>query len=331
MLTIRQQEIYDKIKDTSNNEYDSSDILNGLIAPILKESYGWDRENIKDVKTLNATTLLLLDNSKAIIQLISVDQEEDLNIQLEAIDNIIEHKVRYYLVIQRTKTKLYDALHKVYKENIDFYDSTSMAFLNKENISNIDVILDRDFISKNIKEIFTLESLVDYFSIKSIPVSRESIVRFVNDHLFFINEKVESIIDKSFIKLNRSHIESDIFKDVKCTYILASETHIIYNSNAPLGFIDLLIDLENYLSNGLFLTNEERKSIFTLDSHKKEYYILDENNNLKYNRSKNGIQKLSNTLKIEIILKALDYISVSKQRDFSIYLKIEDNRKVNKE
>jgi hypothetical protein len=296
--------------------------INALIAPTLRDHYGWNREDINSVQTMEHSSesydfKLLLDNKNQTIAVAVLDTFDELNRYLELLDSQNITSPRYHLVIAKTITKFYDTFYKKFKENVDFYSPESFQCLHKDKQHLLSVEFDFDVIETTVNELKTKEGLKDFLQYKNFNVSEDSITNFLE--LFYIGAfpKAQSFLDSSFVNIKSIDCESS---DIKGSLL---------SEYAVLDYFNVLIKNKPYLeavnSTGwatgfesivkfLFQFNIDLKDPMFQESQLRTS-IKEESGEFKITRNNHYISH-----RIEILLELLKYLEEKRNIYFDIFV-----------
>jgi hypothetical protein len=198
---------------TQINTLSKLQTINALVAPTLRDYYGWNREDINSVQTMEQSNdmydfKLLLDNKNYSIAVAVLDNFDELNRYLESLDSKNTTEPRYHLIIAKGITKFYDTFHKKFKENVDFYSPETFQCLHKEKQHLLSVEFDFDVIESTLNELKNKDVLKEYLQHKNFQILDESIINFYE--LFYLGAfpKAQSFLDSGFVSIKSVDPES---------------------------------------------------------------------------------------------------------------------------
>jgi len=311
-------------------------ILNGLVAPILRDYYGWDRENIETVEVGNPLTdcydLLL----KGVNNLISVSILSDLNELNAHLEDLISHNknkhIRFQLILAKNITRFYDAKHCIFKENVNFYDPESLSCIHVNNEPSISNEFDFDIIQASLSSLKSEQTLSRYLNSTGLNIDEESVECFLKNFNIIPVLKPESRLGADFINikdidLNKADL---LFETGLIEFAVVDQLNILFriknNENKKhwsTGYsylLDFLFMLDIDLSDTFF--QKDKNPITLTLSQDKNRFIDALKTTVIIHREKTHTFR-----KISILVTLIQYLEQRRNLNLDIYVNYERRNK----
>ncbi len=320
MIDFKYQNLISKL-----NTLNKQQIINGLVAPILRDFYGWDRDNIEEVDCLTSTDsqfdFILNKSSKNSIAVAVLLDITALNNCLGIIDNMENHISRFYLIIQKENTKLYDSKYKKFKDDIDFYNPDTLDCLKKENLNKLSYFFDSSLIKNYLDALNSKKNLNNFLLFNSLEIDPTSLDQFLDNNNLICLSNLSSVLGSDYIRLEKFEQEKlgiEYYQGTKpVEFVLTGNFEIFFRIDFKELNYKLWHDAFMYMLD--FIKNVYKIDYLKSNIRIKGQRLVDDKNQYIDETYKNN----QNYHKLNCLLDVLDYLKIEKSLDLNIYIKFE--------